>query len=82
MSVIHEQSILLESCRPEIDIQYLETILKSSIENTPLKQILRDYDKQNPESLRQTQLIIKEQNLKQTPNNQTPIKTRLFEESM
>jgi len=45
MSVIHEQSILLESCRPEIDIQYLETILKSSIENTPLKQILRDYDK-------------------------------------
>ena len=82
MSVIHEQSILLESCRPEIDIQYLETILKSSIENTPLKQILRDYDKQNPESLRQTQLIIKEQNLKQTLNNQTPIKTRLFEEPM
>lgn len=54
MSVIHEQSMLLASCRSEQDIQYLENFLKNSIENTPLKHISGNVNHQNPESLRQT----------------------------
>jgi hypothetical protein len=60
MSVIHEQSMLLASCRSEQDIQYLENFLKNSIEKTPLKQISGNANQQNPESLGQTLLIYKE----------------------
>lgn len=49
MSISRDQSTLLASCHSQKDIEYLEAVLRTSIDKTPLKQISGICEDENPE---------------------------------
>lgn len=50
MSISRDQSSLLASCHSQKEIEYLQEVLKTSIDKTPLKQLSDIFEEENPEN--------------------------------